>query len=197
MRPRAMIPRQPTYKVGLYNFKRWAQGNPNNFTLIGAAGFAPYQGALTFQLSDVANVSDFSNLFDHYRINKVVVRFWLRSDPGAQAAAGATYPKLYSVIDYDDSGLLSQTQMREHPNCRIRAMNPNRPIVIAFTPATLQLTYLSAVASTFTPQFKKFVDMANTGVPHYGLKFNIDDLTNTNYRVDVETCYYISCKGVR
>lgn len=195
---RTLVRRAPaSFKRGEYHFKRWAQQTSGNFTINGNAAFAPYQAANVFTLADLPNVSDFTNLFDHYRINKVVMRFWLRIDPGAQAAATASYPKHYSVIDYDDTTLLTQAEMRQHANCRIRVMYPNRPVTIVFTPATLGLTYLSAVGSTFSPQWKKWVDMANTAVPHYGLKWNVDDLTNTNYKIDVETCFYISVKGVR
>lgn len=182
---------------GVYHFKRWANNTSGNFTISGNVAYAPYQAANVYQLDHLPNVSDFANLFDHYRINKIVMRFWLRIDPSASSAATASYPKLYSVIDNDDNTLLSQSQMREHPNCKIQVLQPNRPVVRAFCPSTLSLSYLSAVASTYTPKWKQWVDMANTGVPHYCLKWNIDDFTNTNYKLDVETCYYFSVKGVR
>lgn len=178
---------------GVYHFKRWA----NSFTVNGNAVHLPYQQAWVMALSDLPAVTDFSNLFDHYRINKVVYKFFLRIDPSAQSAATASFPKLYTAVDYDDNTPLTQAEMRQHPNCKISVLNPNRAVTRILSPSTLGLTYLSAVSSTFSPQWKKWVDMANTGVPHYGLKWNIDDFTNTNYRLDVEACYYFSVKGVR
>lgn len=183
-------------KRGIYHFKRYATSQTGGYTIVGAAPYTPYQGANTFQLSDIAGLSDFANLFDSYRINKVVVRWYLKIDPSAQVAASATFPKLYSVVDNDDIGIISQSVMREHPNCKIQVMNPNRPVSRILRPAAQGAVY-QPVTNTYTPKWKQWIDMAATGCPHYGLKWNIDDLSNTNYRVDVECIYYFSVRHVR
>lgn len=186
----------PTSKGGIYHFRRYAS-SVSAFTLTGNAAWLPYQGQISYQLSHLAQVSDFSNLFDQYRINKVVTKFWLRIDPGAQAAATASYPKIFYVYDNDDTGLLSQNEMRERAGMRIRVLHPNRPVTCVSKPAVLSEVYRSAVATTYSPKWKQWIDMSTTDVPHYGLKFNIDDLTNTNYKVDVETIIYFSCRHTR
>lgn len=189
--------RRSRSNVGLHHFRRYAQSVSGNYTITGNAAFAPYQAAQVYALSHLATVTDFSNLFDQYRINKVVTKFWLRIDPSAQTAAAASYPKLYMAIDNDDTALLSQQEMRERSNTRIKVLYPNRPVTVVFTPAVLSETYRSAVSTTYSPKWKQWIDMSATDCPHYALKFNIDDLTNTNYRVDVETIMYFSCRSVR
>lgn len=197
MRTRAPIRRRRLLKRStrqpVHHYKRYlSQRTP----ISGNVGYAPYLNSLVVAgISEVVNPTDFSALYDQYRINYVVAKFWLKIDPSAQTAATASFPKMYWVRDLDDSVIPgSLNEVRERPDCRIAVMNPNRPVVIKFKPNVLDLVYQSALASTYRPRFKSWCDMSNTNTPHYGVKFAIDDLTNTNYKVDFEIKLYFSCK---
>lgn len=179
----------------VYYFRRM-NANPGAYT--GNVLHTPLLQGWSWNLGQLANVSEFSNLFDHYCITCIVVKFYLKIDPSSQTAATASYPKLYYCRDYDDStapGTLNE--LREHQHTQVRVMNPNRPVTIKLRPSTLAQTYRGVGTVSYTPQWKQWIDMAQTDVPHYGLKWGIDDLTNTNYRVDTETFIYFKCKGVR
>lgn len=169
----------------------------NLFTISGNAVHAPYLGVSNIQLGFVRNAAEFSALYDQYRINKVKIQFWLKVDPSAQTAATAAHPKLYWVRDLDDSNVLTQDEMRERAKCKIAVMRTDRPITIWIKPNLLNLVYRGPTTSSYVPTFGHFLDMTNQDVPHYGIKYNIDDLTNTNYRVDIETTYYFQCKNTR
>lgn len=122
----------------------------------------------------------------------------LKVDPSAQVAANATMPKLYWIKDFDDGGTpASINELREHSKCQYRVLNPNKPIVIGLKPSTLSLGYRSALTNTFTPRWRQWIDMATIDVPHYGFKIAIDDLTNTNYKVDFEYKMWFKCKDTR
>lgn len=181
-----------------HSFKRWVR---DGTTITGNAVHAPYLGIRSsnvIQLGNLVNSTDFANLYDQYRINYVVVKFWLRIDPGAQTAGTASYPKLYWYRDYDDATIpASLNEIRENAKCKIAVMNPNRPITIKFKPNTLQLLYQSAVANQFKPVFGQWLDMSTTSTGHYGIKYAIDNLTNTNYSVDIEDCFYFQCRQPR
>ncbi|MEO5351385.1 MAG: hypothetical protein H7836_17345, partial [Magnetococcus sp. YQC-3] len=145
----------------------WANINGN-------AGYIPFTNASTFTFNQLPNIGDFISLFDRYKITYIKLYIWLKIDPSAQTAATASYPKLYWVKDYDDASTpATLNEIREHQSCKVAVMHPNRPIVIRLKPSTLSLTYRSALASTYTPRWNQWVDMANTDVPHYGLKLAI------------------------
>lgn len=188
-----MITRRPSNQV--HSFKRMLS---SPFQFVGSAVYAPLVQSFTCTLGNLTSATDFTNLYDQYRINFVSVKFWLKIDPGAQTAAAASYPKFYWYRDYDDDGFPSNlNEMRENSKCKVIVMNPNRPITVAYKPNVLQTVYASTTTNTYKPAFNQWTDMANTSTKHYGFKWAIDDLTNTNYKVDLETTVYFQCRQPR
>lgn len=195
MRPmtRTMVRTRPSNII--HSFKRMAAQLP---TITGNAAYTPYVNTYVFSLSQLAAVGDFSNLYDQYRINYIVCKFWLKIDPGAQAAASASYPRFFWYRDLDDSAAPSNlNEMRENAKCKCVVMHPNRPVTVAFKPNILAQMFNNGVTTQYAPKFNQWIDMGNTGTYHYGFKFAIDDLTNTNYSVTVEATYYFQCKQPR
>lgn len=166
-------------------------------TIAGAAGYAPFQSYTQIRFANVINSSEFSALYDQYVIDKVKVQFWLKVDPGAQTATMAIAPKLYWYRDLDDQSLASQNDMRERSNSKIAVLRTDRPVTIWVKPNVLNLVYRGVATSSYVPKFSQWLDMSATDVDHYGIKYNIDDLTTTAYKVDVETTYYFRCKNTR
>lgn len=176
----------------------WFQRMYQSGALAGNALFAPYLTASSYQLSDLPGVTDFANLFDQYMITKVELRFFLQIDPSAQAAASAFYPKLVWAIDRDTATApASLNEIYEYGNSKSAVLLPTRPVKIVFKPSVLGLSYQSAVASTYTPKYNQWVDMSNTSTPHYGLRWAIDNFTNTNYSLIVHSKYTFACKNTR
>lgn len=131
-------------------------------------------------------------------ITYVKVYYHLKVDPSAQSGAIATWPKLYYVRDYDDSAPpASIDELRQHAKCTYRVMNPNKPVVFGFKPSVTNQVYRTAVTTGYSPQWRQWIDFAQVDVPHYGYKMAIDDLTNTNYKVDVEMVVWFKCKDTR
>lgn len=179
---------------GVHHFKRGSALN----TINGNAVYAPYVDSLSFNLNAVINPSDFTSLYDQYRINYVVVKFHLRIDPSAQAAGSASYPRLYYYRDLDDTTAPSNlNEMRENQRCRMKVLNPQRCVTIKIRPNVLGMLYSTVGVTQYTPKFKQWLDCSTSTTIHYGIKYAIDDLTNTNYKVDIEKWYYISCRNSR
>lgn len=178
-------------------FRRsFAQIAPGAFS--GNAAYNPYLNVYSFNLAQLPGVTDFSNLFDRYMITHVQLRFYLKIDPSAQTAATATYPKLYTVKEYDDSSTpTTLDQLREHNKCQVRVLFPNRPVIVNIKPAVLSEVYRGVATTSYTPKWKQWIDMENRDVPHYGLKWGIDDFTNTNYKLDIEGKMWFACKDQR
>lgn len=167
-------------------------------TIAGNAAYAPYVSNLSPQFASLVTPGDFTTLYDQYKIDKVVYKVYLKVDPSAQTAATASFPRLYWYRDFDDTGAPSNlNEIRERANAKVAVMNPNRPVTIVTRPNLLNTLYSSAVVSNYEPVWGKWVDMSLTTTQYYALKFAIDDLTNTNYKVEIESIYYFQCRSPR
>lgn len=199
-RVRATIARTPRLiGNGVHHYKRMFSGSANGVSIIaGNAVHNPYVGAFGVTLGQVVNSSDFANLYDQYKINYVVVKWFMRRSIDAQSATGAVVPRMYWYRDYDDAGTPSSIdEFRENSKTRSALLLENRPITWKFKPNVLGVVFQSAIASQYAPKFGQWLDMSNTSTPHYGMKFAIDDLRNTNYSVECEVTLYFSCRQPR
>lgn len=192
--PRRSITPKTNLKKDIFAFKRRYYDG----TITGSPAYAPYLEGKSVRFNLLPGFSDFANLFDRYMITYAKVYYHLKVDPSAQSSAIATWPKLFYIRDYDDTFAPSSiNELREHQKCTYRVMNPNKPVVFGFKPSTLSETYRSPIATSYSPQWAKWIDMATTDVNHFGWKIAIDDLTNTNYKVDVEVVLWFKCKDTR
>lgn len=161
-------------------------------------------GASTFNLAHLPNYTEFTSLFDRYRITHIQVQFFLKYSPDSGAAdpAGnqqnATHPILYLVKDYDDSTVPGGINaLREHAKVQMRIMDPNKVIKFNIKPSTLSETYRSAVATTYSPQWKNWIDMAHPDTPYYGLKFGAENFFGQNQTIQMRATYWFECKDTR
>lgn len=167
-------------------------------TIVGNALNIPYLQGLSFQLNRLPAYADYQTLFDMYKITYAKVYYHLKMSPDAQGATSAIYPKIYFVKDFDDSATpTTLNELREYGKCSYRVLTPNRPVVFKIKPSTLKQVYRTPTTSSVTPQWNQWIDMATTDVPHFGYKIGIDNLTNTNYAVDVEVKLWFQCKDTR
>jgi len=167
------------------------------FQIVGNATYNPYSGSIGPMLSAVNGNTDLANLYDQYRIDECEVKLFLAVDPSAQTATTAIWPKVYSTRDQDDLTALTQAQMYERSNMRIDVLDPARPVVWKFKPNCLDLVYRGVGTSSVNPSFGQWIDMTTIDVQHYGINFNIDNLTNTALKVDVLVTLTVSCKVSR
>lgn len=166
--------------------------------IVGNAVHAPYVASYINRISDLQGASEVAALYDQYKINYVVWKYYLKIDPSAQAAGTAAYPRLYWFRDLDDSTVPSNlNEMRERNNVRVAVMRPDRPVTIKYKPNCIQEVWAGVGSTTYIPKWSQWLDMSVTNTPHYGHKIAIDDLTNTNYRVTIEATLYFSCKNQR
>ena len=162
-----------------------------------------------FKLSNIVNAAEFQDLFDQYKINKVVVTYQLITNPDAtnytnsasSAQPANIYPTVWSIPDYDDSSALTIDQMKERIGVKNRVLRPNQKMVFVVRPKILVQTYLTAVSTGYAPK-SMFVDMSTATIPHYGLKTVIDIAGYTPnvgfpYLIKQDFKYFFTCKNVR
>lgn len=163
----------------------------------------------TWKLSDVLNYSEFTALYDSYRIMGVLMTFRLINNPDAgnyinSTAAVATnatniYPNLWYIEDRDDSTAPTLATMKERSAVRKRVIYPNRDIKVF-------IRYPEPLINTATgagnmPAPPRMLNTQNVDTIHYGLKVCLDMLgyasVTQNYVVAVEKKYYFAFKNTK
>lgn len=192
---RRRIMRRPLTKRALkvHHFKR-------TFALdyITSAAGADVLGAFNFYLAQLPNYTEFTNLYDQYRINKILIKF-VPNVNSADVAASATIAQFNTVLDFNDSTpLASLNNCFEYGNWRMtRGTQVHTRI---FTPSSLD-----AVANTggttpsfVNPTWKQWIATSSANIPHFGLKYCAEPTASAG---DIDwrpyVTMYFSCKSVK
>ncbi len=126
-------------------------------------------GAYAFALSDLPGYTDFTSLFDQYRIAQITARFI----PGVSLFGASTtttdVPDLHTAIDYDDASAPASVdtlrQMSTHQ------VTPNQQYVErVFTPRFAVAAYSGAFTSYAQSRPGQWIDSNSPSVEHYGIK---------------------------
>jgi len=164
-------------------------------------GVAPaYDAGYEFKLNDLPNYQEFTNLFDMYRINFVVMRFvptatqvLVNSDANSEEA-----PLIYTAIDYNNADAPGSADViKQYGNCRVNALNV--PFTLKFRPRTATPVFRDGVSSAYLQNpARLWIDCSYADVPHYGVKVYVTSgNTRQVYRVRIELTYYLSFKNTK
>lgn len=164
----------------------------------------------TVKFDDMVAYGEFTNLFDNYRIESVIMTFQLINNGNAfnnigidNATRNVTnwYPKMWYVRDYDGGTTETISSMKERQGVKCRVLQPNKIIKIKYIPRVRSLIYKTASTEGFAPKRVR-LDMADVTVPHYGLHVvydtnGIDVNDSYPFKIAVETKIKFSATGVR
>lgn len=191
---RRNVAKRVNVKKDTHYFKRFAYKATINGDVSRTA-----KGALTFSLNDLPGLTDYTSLFDYYKISGVKLRITTFLDANSQAPGNSFFPKMYSCIDYDDANVPTDSdEMRQRTNCKIRWLAPNRSYSVFLRPKYLKNVYISGVSSGYEIGKQQWLDLSNTNIPHYGFKYVIENLfPDLGQCVQIEATYYLSFKGAR
>jgi len=161
-----------------------------------ASAVGPAFIALNFALSDVPSSTDFTTLFDQYRIDYVVIRAIPVRGNVHDITAGTNYATTLSVIDYDDSTTpASMNELREFET--VMSHHALDTIVRTVRPRIAVAAY-SGVFTSFANVGKTWIDVASPSVQHYGCKIGIDTCVAGALPVwQIECTYFIHCRNSR
>lgn len=190
----------------VHKFSRYVS---NDFVtnLVVASGSTGAGFGRTFSLSDVGSFAEFTSLYDQYRITGVVCYVQLLNNPDAErylnqsanSNAANFYPRLWWSIDRDSAATPTLSEIKERMGSKSTILEPNKMVKIFLKPNLLIQTYGTAITTGYEPKFS-WVDLANSNVIHYGMKFFVDfqGLTSTvNYAVRFDYKYMFECKQPR
>jgi len=157
------------------------------------------KGQLSFMLSNLDDYNDFTQLFDQYRINKVVCRFipkYTVSNLNTGAATNVT--RFFSCIDTNDNSIPSNlNEIRQYQTCKITNATKSHTRTVACKPIIGAFTYAGSFVAPMTIP-KGWINCASATVEHFGLKYGIDQgVTGTLQSWGVEIKYYLSFRTVR
>lgn len=160
--------------------------------------------AWAFALADIPNISSVSALFDQYRIDEI--QFRLRSRNPAVFVANSASPNYATatpllILDRDDATApTTLLELQQYETCQ--QISAQESIDIVFTPSITRSVFSGGVFSGYSVEDSGeiWLDSANTGIPHYGIKCAIPALvatTTQRFDWDVEAVYKVSFREPR
>lgn len=195
-------------RLNIHRFTRYAGTSPS-VVAIGDGIITQFNNNHVFTLQSLVNATEFQQLFDQYRIDKVVVTYQLVNNPDANNYMNSTtlvnasnfYPTVWSAIDYDDNAATNISEMKERIGVKNQILYPNKKLYFTVRPKVLVQTYRTSLTTGYAPK-SVYIDMTNMDVPHYGLKTVIDfagvpPASAQQYRILQEFKYFFTCRNVR
>jgi len=193
--------------TNVHKFVRWASASLDpaveplqlscNF---GSSGLSAL--GINFRLSDVAVPTEFTALWDQYKILGVKVYFDYSPDVAGTAYTDgniAFYPKLWIKRDYDDSATPTLANMAQSNQTRCLRFTATRTTkMISLAPRYLTEIYNSSISTAFAPGRGAWIDCGNPSVPHYGLKMIAQGIPSVNLgAITIRVKYTLLFKNVR
>lgn len=197
---------------------------PNNWAMSSGdiTGYYALLGTQVFQLSQLPEVANITNMYKWYKINCVVIKLYpcytnsvangATSISNSQSYQGqniiCTYTKnmtgvgLSSTID-NNYWLTQQAR-------KTKIITGNRPLIFKVFPKLLNEVYSSISNTDYSLMKPKFIATTETSTPHYGLDmaFTFTDFNDpprvdlaANYRTPIkfrmDMTYYLQLKGTQ
>lgn len=194
------VARKVNLKKQLHYFDRWCSASNENARLVftGSDATPNLYGAITFALSDLPAYSDFTNLFDQYRIVKIQYRFCLERDPGSNTGSAnpGLFPRITWIHDFNSSEVpANEAELLEcGRKCRSMSLTDQRPISKWFTlkPAIQTQIFSNGTTYTLAPKWGTMLDTDDYAVNHFGLRYALLYLV-TGMSVRMQCRYTIAC----
>lgn len=140
----------------------------------GGSGLYDVPFSVLGRLDELSAYTEFTNLFDQYRIDsvKVQVQTW-----NASNAPATPLPYVQYLTDKDDAALPSISLMREKMGVKTKYFSANRPaITMGFRPRVASEVFSNGVSTGYGVGRPMFVNSTYPSVEHYGLKGVIRNL---------------------
>lgn len=149
-----------------------------------------------FTFDQLQNFSEFSALFDEYRIKGVKLTFVPSWNSGEIfQAPGYLMPNIHTAIDLNDSTAVAPLDLMEYDTYRMRQLSG--PVSVFVRPCALADIGSLSIRGNFGRKFIK-LDAGGMSVTHYGIKASVDGINSTyNFIVRVFAKFYFECRGTK
>jgi len=144
----------------------WMQVSQKLFSAIAISNSIETYGAFSFQLSDVANYTFYSNIFDDYCLYAVDATICIN---GTTTNAAGITGELCTAIDFDSAVAPgSYNELAEYATAQQCKMNYGRCVTRFIKPCNTGAMYSGTFTSYNVGRY--WVDCNSPSVQHYGLK---------------------------
>lgn len=182
----------------------------------GAGALVPVYSSFGYQFSLVSlpNLTDFTTLFDSYRIKsvKVVITPYSTSVgttfSGAPNASSDASCLLHYCIDNDGTGTgptaaeAGIQDLQQRMGYKVKRLIADKPIKITLKPRYAQSAYVSGVSTGYTQgDPTNWIDLSYSTMPHYGIIGVVEgftpNATTATIPLRIETKYTLEFKTPR
>lgn len=217
-RPLQLLKKRPSNQAPrIINFKRTYVDTiilntavaPAGWTTLSAGGDHALVANYNVSLSQIANYTNFTNLFDSYKISGVRLQAYI--DYTSTDTVSHAQTILYSCRDHLGQNLpatLTEDWFLERPRSQktlcINAVG--KPAFDIFMPVSqLGLLYNSAVNTDYSLTKPKFISTNEPGTPHYGFNLRLQRVDNNNWThgtansyptMKIYTTIYFALRGI-
>lgn len=128
----------------------------------------------------MSNVSEFINLFDHYRIDRINITGFFSANnvdaDNAQYVEGRVLPVIHIMNDYNTTSSLTLSNYLEHPECRHIQLGTNKTFRHSYVPRVRELSLGDNDTTTYPGVSKahQWIDTNSPSVAHFGTRFYCD-----------------------
>lgn len=207
-RTRRKIVRRNKMARQIHKYKRVVNMGTYTASQSVVGGTVPARGAFSFNMNLLPNVSEYSSLYDQYKITGVSVKFVPKTSGQFQGGSSGSanpigYGQVVSVIDFDDAATpLTKDQMLEYGSVKVTKSNREHKRFIK--PKMLQEIFINSTTTGRAPIQAKWIDWSFPNAEHYGIKWFIDAPTvnnpltdNSSIAYDAYATFYFACKNTR
>lgn len=191
----------PAPRYGQLTAMRWSSQGANNshLEIIGNDTIFSGNSTTTFAMSNVNGYTEFVNLFDNFRITRVMYRWVITRNPDQATGAGnkGIYPRIVWTHDFNDSTPIGRDAIYQRANPREFYFGDNKQQSPWYTlkPACLMQIYESATAAAYGPKWGQWMDTNDNATLHYGLKYAWDQcFAGVTIRLEAKIC--MDFKGI-
>jgi len=183
------------------------------FTNAGIGDGVPFygSGSIFASVENIPDLSDFTGLFDRYKICGMRVTFTpintsTTTEAGRVAGEGQIGCIMHIIKDYDDKNRPAASEagintLRQYPNYKTYNLygKQGRPISIYIRPKVAKTVYAGVTNAYETAAFP-WIDMTTDDAEGYGIKFICEGMSHGSTVIQymkVEACYYLKFKNPR
>lgn len=151
-------------------------------------------GAYSFQLSDLVNYTEFTGLFDEYKINSVCLKFF----PQTTSKSNVPNALLITAIDKNDSNPpTSVNEILQHDDCVVVDLGQNNTFII--NNPKMNVSSQTALTPTYAGQTNMtgWINNTTPTVQHFGFRFAVPAMPTGAWTVNVLAVYDCSFRSTK
>lgn len=145
-------------------------------------------------LAQLPSSTDFTAMFDQYKISGVAIKIIPRFNVLAATANGSS--QILTCVDYDANGPSTLSAIQQYQSMKLtRGTSIHRRYI---KPAILVQAYQGVTSTGYLPKWNTWIDANDNAVPHYGLYGVVPAAAGgSQITYDLEATFYVQCKYVR